>query len=79
MPRNDYQDTKQYIPNLLNDPTIPDEQKAYLQRVQHQCIHEGRVVDARFVALVNIKVSFPIFGFDCLDTVTDQICPCFVH
>ena len=76
MPRNDYQDTKRYIPNL--HPNIPYEQKANLQRVQHRYIHEGRVVDARFIALDGIEGCFPTIGFDCLYTINDQICPRFV-
>ncbi|PWA41137.1 FAD-binding, type 1 [Artemisia annua] len=55
MPRNDYQDTKHYIPPLLDDPNIPDEQKAHLHKVQHRYIHEGRVVDAYFILLDSIE------------------------
>ena len=32
MPQNDYQDTKNYIPPILKDPTIPDEQRAHLPK-----------------------------------------------
>ena len=78
MPRNDYQDTKRYIPNLLDDPNIPYEQKSHLQRVQHRYIHEGSVVNTRFTALDGIEACFPTIGFDCLYTINDQICPRFV-
>ena len=78
MPRNDYQDTKHYIPPLLDDLNIPDEQKANLHKVQHRYIHEGRVVDAYFVPFDNIDVCFRIIDFDCLYKINDQICPRFI-
>lgn len=78
MPRNDYQDTKHYNPPLLDDPNIPDEQKAHLRKVQHRYIHEGRVIAAYFVPLDNIDVCFPIIDFDCLYNINDQICPRFI-
>ena len=78
MPRNDYQDTKHYIPPLLDDLNIPDEQKANLHKVQHRYIHEGRVVDAYFVPLDNIDVCFSTIDFDCLYKINDQICPRFI-
>jgi copper oxidase (laccase) domain-containing protein len=78
MYRNDYQDTKNCIPPLLDDPNIPDEQKAHLRKVQHRSIHEGRAVDAYFVPLDNIHVCFPTTEFDCLYKINDQVCPRFI-
>ena len=78
MTRNDFQDTKSYIPLLLQDPTILDEQKPHLRKVQHRYIHEGRVVDDLFIPLDGINICFPTIRFDCLYHINDQICPRFI-
>ena len=78
MPRNDYQDTKRYIPPLLQDTTIPDEQKAHLCKVQHRYIHEGCVVDDLFITPDDINICFPTIRFDCLYHINEHICPHFI-
>ena len=75
MPRVDYQDSKAYIPNLIDDPNIPNEQKPHLLKVQHFYIYEGRIVDAHFVPLDGVNICFPTIGLDCLYLINDQICP----
>ena len=78
MPRNDYQDTRQYILSTLENLNIPDEQRAYFAKVQNRYIHEGRVVDALYVTTDNIRACFPSIEFDCLYKINDQVCPHFI-
>ncbi|GJR39220.1 hypothetical protein Tco_1214904 [Tanacetum coccineum] len=78
--QQDYKKTHAYALKIYNDPNMSNTLKDIYRTLESIYVHEGRTIDPSFYTDLSddLVAKFTAIGFDCLQSLDEQICPRFI-
>lgn len=74
----DHHLTNVYIPKISLEPYLPPYFVQSFKSLESRYIHKGRILNTSLVFQQEISSTFRPINFECLLTINEQICPCFM-
>ena len=78
MTQEELEYTKIYIPQISNEPYLPNHLNAIVRDLESRTIHEGRIVPQEYIRHDCIRTMFSLIRLQCLYNVNEEIYPRFL-